>query len=65
MRGLESLGRWDVVYAWGVLHHTGAMWRALDLVQARVEDGGRLFLSLYNDQGPWSQVWRAVASQTM
>jgi SAM-dependent methyltransferase len=57
---LASLGRWDVVYAWGVLHHTGAMWRALDLVQARVGDGGRLFLSLYNDQGPWSQAWRAV-----
>ena len=57
---LASLGRWDVVYAWGVLHHTGAMWRALELVQARVDEGGRLFLSLYNDQGPWSQAWRVV-----
>src|ERR1044072_5239228 len=27
---LASLGSFDVVYAWGVLHHTGAMWRALD-----------------------------------
>ena len=25
-----SLGTWDVVYSWGVLHHTGAMWEAFD-----------------------------------
>jgi 2-polyprenyl-3-methyl-5-hydroxy-6-metoxy-1,4-benzoquinol methylase len=23
---VASLGAWDVVYSWGVLHHTGAMW---------------------------------------
>jgi 2-polyprenyl-3-methyl-5-hydroxy-6-metoxy-1,4-benzoquinol methylase len=26
---VSSLGTYDVVYSWGVLHHTGAMWRAL------------------------------------
>ncbi len=26
---LSSLGRFDVVYSWGVLHHTGQMWKAL------------------------------------
>lgn len=26
---LAHLGQWDIVYSWGVLHHTGAMWRAL------------------------------------
>ena len=26
---LRFLGRFDVVYAWGVLHHSGDMWRAL------------------------------------
>jgi 2-polyprenyl-3-methyl-5-hydroxy-6-metoxy-1,4-benzoquinol methylase len=26
---LLRLGQFDVVYSWGVLHHTGAMWQAL------------------------------------
>jgi 2-polyprenyl-3-methyl-5-hydroxy-6-metoxy-1,4-benzoquinol methylase len=57
---VSSLGRWDVVYSWGVLHHTGALWPALDLAQAAVTDDGILFLSIYNDQGIKSRAWRAV-----
>jgi 2-polyprenyl-6-hydroxyphenyl methylase/3-demethylubiquinone-9 3-methyltransferase len=57
---VRALGRWDVVYSWGVLHHTGAMWRAIDLTQSTVGDGGRLFLSIYNDQGRRSHMWRRV-----
>lgn len=57
---LASLGEWDVVYAWGMLHHTGAMWRAMDGVAARVKPGGSLFISIYNDQGMWSRWWLAL-----
>jgi SAM-dependent methyltransferase len=57
---VESLGRFDVVYAWGVLHHTGAMWQALDNVAGLVASGGRLFVALYNDQGRISRQWRAT-----
>jgi 2-polyprenyl-3-methyl-5-hydroxy-6-metoxy-1,4-benzoquinol methylase len=57
---MTRLGRWDVVYAWGVLHHTGDMWRALDLVQRSIESGGLLFVSIYNDQGLRSVRWRTV-----
>jgi 2-polyprenyl-3-methyl-5-hydroxy-6-metoxy-1,4-benzoquinol methylase len=24
---MDSLGRFDITYSWGVLHHTGAMWQ--------------------------------------
>jgi 2-polyprenyl-6-hydroxyphenyl methylase/3-demethylubiquinone-9 3-methyltransferase len=26
---IESLGTFDICYAWGVLHHTGSLWQAL------------------------------------
>lgn len=57
---LQSLGRWDVVYSWGVLHHTGDMWRALANVASLVSEGGVLYISIYNDQGYLSRAWKAV-----
>ena len=57
---VRSLGRFDVAYSWGVLHHTGNMWVALDNIAGTVADGGRLFIAIYNDQGYRSDLWRAV-----
>lgn len=56
-RFIQALGRFDIVYAWGVLHHTGEMWTALERATAAVAPGGRLFVALYNDQGVRSRVW--------
>lgn len=53
-------GRWDVVYSWGVLHHTGNMVLALRNVGTLVADGGTLFISIYNDQGWKSSFWKIV-----
>jgi|SRR5579862_319281 len=57
---LAKLGTFDVVYSWGVLHHTGAMWTALDNLTQRVAPHGRLMIAIYNDQGNRSRRWRWV-----
>lgn len=59
-RFLKSLGTFDVVYAWGVLHHTGAMWSALENITSMVDGCGKLFLSIYNDQEGTSRRWKVV-----
>jgi len=57
---LNSLGQFDIVYSWGVLHHTGAMRQALENVVPLVAEGGKLFISIYNDQGRASRRWAAI-----
>ncbi|MET0496269.1 MAG: class I SAM-dependent methyltransferase [Actinoplanes sp.] len=57
---VAQLGRHDIVYSWGVLHHTGDLWRALDLAAGLVRPGGLLFVSIYNDQGLGSRLWTRV-----
>jgi SAM-dependent methyltransferase len=59
-RYLRSLGQFDVVYSWGVLHHTGDMWRALANVAKLVKPSGLLFISIYNEQGLATSGWKAV-----
>ena len=55
---LATLGVHDVVYSWGVLHHTGDMWTALENVASLVAPDGLLWIAIYNDQGAVSRRWK-------
>lgn len=57
---VESLGMFDIVYSWGVLHHTGDLWAALESIVPTVRRSGRLFVSIYNDQGRSSRNWKRI-----
>ena len=52
-------GGHEIVHSWGVLHHTGRMWDAIDVAASLVRPGGTLFLALYNRH--WtSPAWTVV-----
>jgi hypothetical protein len=46
LRIANRVGRVGVVHSWGVLHHTGSMWSAIDNVADSVAVDGRLFISI-------------------
>ncbi|OGW42653.1 MAG: methyltransferase type 12 [Nitrospirae bacterium RBG_16_43_11] len=57
---LSKLGGWDVVYSYGVLHHTGAMWQALENIVPLVKRGGKLYIAIYNKQRFMTPVWTKI-----
>ncbi len=57
---MKSLGEFDVVYSWGVLHHTGNMNKAMELASDATGPGGRMFIAIYNDQGGASRRWLKI-----
>ena len=57
---LASLGQFDIVYSWGVLHHTGNLTQALSNVAGLVREGGVLFIAIYNDTGSQAARWKWV-----
>jgi len=57
---LRQFGKVDVLYSWGVLHHTGHMYEAFQNVSNMVKKDGTLFISIYNDQGTTSSIWKKI-----
>ena len=44
---VQRLGQFDIVHCWGVLHHTGAMWTALDNTLKLMKPSSSLLLAIY------------------
>jgi len=57
---IDNIGKFDICYSWGVLHHTGRLWQAMFNAQLPLNNEGLLFVALYNDQGFISACWRQV-----
>jgi len=60
---MTSLPTYDLVYSWGVLHHTGDVWKAIDLAASRVGAGGLFYIALYSadvQKDPTPEFWLDV-----
>lgn len=57
---LGTLGEFDVVYCWGVAHHTGSMWSCIDNLLPLVKPNGQIVLAIYNDQLYVSKIWSGI-----
>ncbi|MFH1371299.1 MAG: methyltransferase domain-containing protein [Planctomycetota bacterium] len=54
-----AIGPFDVVYSWGVLHHTGDMYKAFEASGKLVAKNGLLAVAIYNKH--WtSPVWKLI-----
>ncbi|MDB4822459.1 class I SAM-dependent methyltransferase [Candidatus Pseudothioglobus singularis] len=57
---LESLGFFDLIYSWGVLHHTGDMYKGLNNIKNLIKSEGVIAIAIYNDQDISSEFWKIV-----
>ena len=59
---LQKLGLWSLVDSWGVLHHTGAMWQAIENAARSVAPDGLFFIALYSSNvvRPSAEFWLDV-----
>jgi 2-polyprenyl-6-hydroxyphenyl methylase/3-demethylubiquinone-9 3-methyltransferase len=58
---LQKLGQFSYVYCWGVVHHTGSMWRALENIAQCVQPSGKLHIAIYNEHrnsAKWLEIKR-------
>lgn len=52
----------DIVYSWGVLHHTGDLWKAVRNAASLVGEGGVFYIAIYEKTGR-SDFWIALKKE--
>lgn len=61
-KAISKLEKADIVYSWGVLHHTGDMWEAITNASKLVKNKGLFYIAIYNKKKGFlgSEFWLKV-----
>ncbi len=57
---MNTFPKVDIVYSWGVLHHTGSMWDAIRNATIPLKPGGEFYIALYSTEtyvDPTPEFW--------
>lgn len=54
----SSIQKSDLIYSWGVLHHTGKMETCVRKILNEMKPGAHFVLAIYNDEGVASKRWK-------
>lgn len=60
---METLPKSDIVYSWGVLHHTGSMWQAIENAARCLHETSVFYIALYSKDvyvDPPAEYWLKV-----
>lgn len=60
---MDSLPKSDIVYSWGVLHHTGSMWKAIENAAQCVHESSVFYIALYSTDvyvDPPAEYWLKI-----
>ncbi|MDO8680069.1 MAG: class I SAM-dependent methyltransferase [Acidobacteriota bacterium] len=60
---MNTVPKADIVYGWGVLHHTGQMWKAVQNAGSRLHDNSLFYIALYATDAftdPTPEYWLGV-----
>ena len=56
-QAFSNLPTVDIVHSWGVLHHIGAMWEAIEQTAALIAPGGQFIIAIYR-KTPLCEFWK-------